>query len=191
MRSWKLIFGIGIGGMALAGCLQAGTYQVTPTLRNGTTTAGVWHSSGGDACHWARRDSAGKVLGSNFSDAGPQYVEVAADDATFDTSGCVVWVQADGPFDFKRMPNSGGQIAGDGQYRVGAEIEAGVYTASKPLSCHWTRLSSFLGDAASVIETDFSGDFTVQADDVGLDVRDCGIVTRTGDVPPTTTTAAP
>ena len=66
------------------------------------------------------------------SAAGSRYVQTAADDQEFVTSGCQTWVLADSPQDQRRIgvvdpnPNhvTGGpasikQVAGNGDYRVG------------------------------------------------------------------------
>src|SRR5438046_2478859 len=41
-RIWAV--GILLGALVLAGCLPEGTYQVTPDLRNGAASVGLWHT---------------------------------------------------------------------------------------------------------------------------------------------------
>ena len=63
-KSWKLIGLVATAGIALAGCLAPGTHVVTPTLKNNTAVAGLWHTFGGNGCYWARLNGNGTVLGS-------------------------------------------------------------------------------------------------------------------------------
>ena len=170
--------------MALAGCLGPGAHTVAPTLGNGSATVGLWHTAGGDGCFWARRDAVGNTIANDIGD-GPRYAEVLPGDAYFETDGCQPWVQGDGPYDPKYGLTPAGQLPGDGQWRVNAEIPPGTYTASQPLDCYWARLNSFRGTddingPNTIIDNDFSGAVTIQASDVGFESARCGTWTKVG-----------
>jgi hypothetical protein len=187
--TWKLVFGALLAGLTLSGCFAEGTYPVAPTVQNGKIGVGLWHTAGGDGCSWARlrgfSGGSGDIIASN-SQSGPQYVEVKSGDAGFRTSGCQLWVQADGAFDRKFPMSSAGLLAGDGMFRVGPELIPGRYRASSPSACHWARLRGFSGESGDLIASGVGqGLVDVGSADVGLKTQGCGTWTRIGDVPAT------
>jgi hypothetical protein len=183
-KLWKYAIGIAGGALLLTGCLGPGSYPVSPTLQNGHASVGLWHTVGGDGCFWARRDAVGHTIANDIGN-GPRYVDIQPTDAYFETTGCQAWVQADGALDHKYGLTAQGQLQGDGQWRVGAEIPAGTYQATQPLTCYWARLNSFRGTddttaPTSIIQNDFSGAVTIDPSDVGFESSNCGIWTKTG-----------
>lgn len=188
MRGWKLIVGTAMAAVTLSGCLFAGTRVVTPTLQNGTASVGLWHAFGGTNCYWERLSGfsgSGQILANNLSSIGPQYVEIKAGDAGFNTSGCVPWVQADGVFDRKFPATASGQFPGDGEYRVGVEVPAGTYQATQGSGCYWVRESNFAdenfgaggGGIANGLDV---GIVTISQTDVGFRSEGCGTWTKIG-----------
>lgn len=180
-RAFLIIVTLAVA-ILLAGCLGNGTYQVTPTLRNGTVSVGLWHSEGGDGCYWERLSGFGgsfeEIIANNFSAGGPQYVEIKSTDAGFKTSGCEPWHQAGGPLDVLHVITTTFQ---DGQYLTGKELPAGTYQASDKGDCYWERVSSFDGAFASIIANDLGGGLvTVQPGDYGLSTSGCGTWTKIG-----------
>ena len=187
MRFWKLIVGMAIAAVALAGCLGPGTRVVTSTLRNGTASVGLWHAFGGNNCSWERLSSfsgvPADVIAKNLSHAGPQYVEIKADDVGFKTSGCVPWVQADGALDRKFPATASGQFPGDGEYRVGVEVPAGRYQATQEMGCHWVRESNFADEnlgagGGAIVDSVDVGIVDISATDVGFRSEHCGTWTK-------------
>ena len=179
MRAWRTVLVVAFAGVVLAGCLGPGTYRPSSENGAGTAKAGLWHSEGGDGCYWARRDPFGNIMANSFSIGGPQYVEIRATDAYFETNGCALWVEADQGFDKKHPITSAGQFA-DGQYRVGVEVPPGTYLATQPLSCYWERLSNFSGDFGSILDNGLNGAVTIFPGDVGFSSSRCGIWTKVG-----------
>jgi hypothetical protein len=113
-------------------------------------------------------------------DAGPQYVEVKAGDAGFNTSGCIPWVQADGAFDRLFTFDFGtNTFSGEGEYRVGPELPSGRYQASTPASCYWARLSGFGGELSDIIaNANGQGIVDIGPADVGFQTERCGTWTK-------------
>ena len=173
-KSWKLVGLVAVAGIMLAGCLGQGTHLVTPKLKNNTAVAGLWHTFGGNGCYWARLNGAGTTLASGASPSGPRYVEIKAGDSWFRTSSCVLWVQADGPFDRRVGVNADGTF-GNGDFRIGKDIPSGTYIASSPPGCSWSRLSGFSGEQAAVIESNTgSGEVSIAPGDAGFRSSGCG-----------------
>ena len=178
-KSWKLVGLVAVAGIVLAGCLNQGTHLVTPKLKNNTAVAGLWHTFGGNGCYWARLNGAGTVLASAASQSGPRYVEIKSGDSWFRTSSCVLWTQADGPFDRRVGVNANGTF-GNGDFRIGKDIPSGTYIASSPQDCSWQRLSGFSGEPADVIESNLgSGEVDIAPGDVGFRSTGCGTWTFT------------
>jgi hypothetical protein len=177
-KSWKPIGLVAIAGIVLAGCLAPGYHLVTPTLRNNTAVAGLWHTFGGNGCYWARLNGNGSVLGSEASPSGPRYAQIKTGDTWFRTTNCVTWVQADGPFD--RRVGVNGSTFGNGDFRVGKDIGPGTYTASQSVGCSWARLSGFSGQPSDVIESNVgSGQASTAPGDAGFSSTGCGTWTFT------------
>ena len=136
MSSPRRFTGIGATVAALAivltGCFPAKPPPPPPKFK---LAAGLWHTfgtaPGAAECHFARITASGATVDDVHSAAGSRYVQTAADDQEFVTSGCQTWVLADSPQDQHRIgvvdpnPNhvNGGpasikQVAGNGDYRV-------------------------------------------------------------------------
>jgi hypothetical protein len=189
---------IAAGAAALAGCMPKPPTAPPPAPKF-TLGAGLWHTfgnaPGSGECHFMRIGADGTTLDDVHSYRGPRYVETAATDSEFVTSGCQPWVRAGGPDDALKLgtksPNEPGgpttEVGGDGDYRVGVDIPWGTYAIQyegppTPSSCHWQRLSSFAGGADVLGSGDGNGDgltptlgltFSVRSTDVGLRVSGC------------------
>lgn len=185
MRStWKVIGTVTIAGAMLTGCLTPGDHVVTSTLQNNSATPGLWHTFGGDSCYWERlRGFSGEtsdIIANDISDGGPRYVEIKAGDAGFNSSNCVPWVQADGPFDRTLGATAAGQF-GQGDYRVGHDVPAGTYQATDPTDCYWERVTSFGGETSDIIANGIGGGIvTIAPSDVGFRTSNCGTWTKIG-----------
>ena len=182
-RTLKLAATLAIGSIALAGCLFPGVHQVTPKLMRDTASPGLWHTFGGTNCFFPRlSDFSGEnhgTIASFTSPGGPRYVEIKSTDAGFNSTNCVPWAQADGPFDKKVAANAQGEFP-QGDYRVGKDIEAGGYTASVTAGCHWQRLSGFGSEDSDIIASGTDNPaVTIDAADVGFRTWGCGVWTKT------------
>ena len=186
MRGWKLVVGVAVAAVALAGCYGPGTYQVTPTVQGGTIGVGLWHTFGGDGCYWARlrgfSGSVGDIIANDFSSGGPRYVETKGTDAGFLTEGCLPWVQSGGQFDHLIGPDAVTGRWNDGDYRVGPEILPGTYQAAAAPGCYWARLSGFSGELSDIIANNIGtgGIVQVMPGDVGFTTTGCGGWTKIG-----------
>ena len=178
MIKW-VCWAVGVG-LLLTGCYGPGTYGVSSQPQNGKIGVGLWHTSGTSKgsvrCYWMRRDRNGTPLGAGFSQQGPRYVQIGPADATFQTEGCEKWVQADGPFD-KAV---GGQVLTDGDYRVGKDIQPGVYTIPASDSCIWQRVSGWGSAGWEAIDYGpaVRSPIVVLSTDIGLRLENCGTVYR-------------
>ena len=192
MSSARRFMGIGATvaalGIVLTGCFPAKPPPPPPRFK---LAAGLWHTfgtaPGAAECHFARITASGATVDDVHSAAGSRYVQTAADDQEFVTSGCQTWVLADSPQDQHRIgvvdpnPNhvNGGpaaikQVAGNGDYRVAppsfvtsndeydgllpGDAPFGDYQLEPDTGCHWERLRDFSGDPGSIIAQGSSGD---------------------------------
>lgn len=89
-----------------------------------------------------------------------------------------------------QVQNSKIAISGDGSYRVGTTVAPGTYvTSGSTTFCYWSRVSSFDGQLASIIDNDLgSGQrvITVLSSDYGVTFSDCGSWVRLADAPAVT-----
>jgi len=182
-RTLKLAAMMAIGSIALAGCLFPGVHQVTPKLMKDTASPGLWHTFAGNNCFFQRlSDFSGEdhgTIASFMSPGGPRYIEIKSSDAGFNSTNCLPWVQADGPFDKKIGANAAGEFP-QGDYRVGKDIVAGDYTASVTTGCRWQRLSGFSSEDSDIIANDTDNPaVTIAASDVGFRTWGCGVWTKT------------
>jgi len=185
-----LLLGVAVVVALATGCLREGTYQVTPVLQNGTATAGLWHSLGGDGCYWERMSgfsgSVDDIIANSFSSGGPRWVEIKAGDAGFQTSGCFPFVLEPGPY--ARPFATPGSPFDQGQFKVGYEIAPGTYSAPGAApddGCYWERESGFGGTLDDVIANDFTFGpgaqvVTIDSNDVGFSSSGCGTWTKVG-----------
>ena len=191
-KTFKLIVGLAVAAVALAGCLGPGTYPVRQNLHNGTAAVGLWRTPGSDACYWARlrvfSGQPGDIIADDFSHGGPRYVQILPTDAGFKQSGCLPFWQEPGPF--ARPLAKPGQPFGAGDYKVGYEIAPGVYQspgadpAYPKRVRYWARLSGFTGTLGDIIQskTSTSGaeTVTINAGDAGFTSDNCGTWTKIG-----------
>ena len=146
-------------------------------------------------CRWARLSDFGGtesgMIASSGSEDGDWYVEINGDDAGFESSGCGVWSLVDDS-------DAGDELSlasefGDGSYRVGMDISAGVYEADIGTAqyrsgefvpaCRWSRVSGFGHESRDALEA--SAGWGVQrvevlAGDAGFVSTGCGVWRRVG-----------
>lgn len=175
-RPSRLALAAGLLGatLLLTGCLGDGMYAVGG---DGIDT-GVYQSveaRPGEICSYERRASNGDVLGSGFSSRGHgvQYVELMFTDRAFTTRGCEVWIPAStlGP---SLAP---GQDIPQGMFRVGVDVQPGVYSTSGNPICSWSRLRNARHEQGSAIASGsvdgLVGFVTIQAGDAYFETRGC------------------
>ncbi|MGC0252360.1 hypothetical protein [Pseudactinotalea sp. Z1748] len=66
---------------------------------------------------------------------------------------------------------------GNGTWRVGEDIDPGVYRTEGASSCYWERLSGFSGEFGDIIANDFTSGpttVTIAASDSGFSSQGCG-----------------
>jgi hypothetical protein len=149
--------------------------QIQPAVYKGSVASG-------SGCYWERvTDFSGdldSVIANVFEDGpfAPLYVEIKGGDAGFVTEDCARWVEA------KDSDAVSYLTIDDGQYRIGKDIEPGVYGAPGGADeCYWERQSSFDGEFESVIANDFGGVdpiVEVSPSDVGFYTSGCGTWTK-------------
>ena len=145
------IFRIGTGG------IQPGTYR-TPG------TAG---------CYWARLSVfGGKDILANGAGSGPAVVTIFSTDGAFQSTGCGTW-QLNAPAVPTVTPS-------DGVWRVGVDMQPGVYRSPGGDACYWARLYGFAGNSQIDVYLG-SGPtvVTIEPTDVGFESRKCGNWTLT------------
>jgi hypothetical protein len=135
-------------------------------------------------CLWDIEDASGQIIQHNARNGGPGYVELRPGDVVFyDTSGCAAWVQADGNLDQRNTVTAFGQFPGMGEYRVGAEVPAGVYQNTDPNYCQWNRLANFRGNGIQSLASLQHGTtsvVTIQPSDAGFSTSCLGVWTKIG-----------
>ncbi len=191
-RTVKLVCGLAVAAIALAGCLGAGTYPVTEHVQNGTAGVGLWRTLGGDACYWARlrafSGQPGDVIADDLSHGGPRYVQILPTDAGFKQTGCLTFWQEPGPW--AQPLATPGQPFGAGDFMIDYEVAPGVYQApgADPATpkrvCYWARLSGFTGTLGDIIQnkvsTSGSETVTIDPGDTGFTSDNCGTWTKIG-----------
>ena len=146
-------------------------------------------------CRWARLSGFGGtqsgIIASGGSADGDWYVEVKEDDAGFESSGCGAWSLVDDT-DAEAELSLASEF-GDGAYRVGQDIAAGVYVSDIGTAryrdgefvpaCRWSRVSGFGHDAEEEIEARAGwGEqrAEIMAGDAGFVSTGCGVWRRVG-----------
>ena len=140
-------------------------------------------------CRWARlsdfRGSQSGSIASGGSESGDWIVEVKEDDAGFESSGCGVWQSLD---DLEPEDSLSAEAEiGDGVYRVGIDISAGIYQSDVGTAryrdgefvpaCRWSRVSGFGHETQDVIKSGAgwgSQRVEVTSDDAGFVSTGCG-----------------
>ena len=143
-----------------------------------------------DDCRWARLSGfggtqSGIITGGGSAD-GDWYVEIKGDDAGFESSGCGAWSLVDNT-DVEVELSLASEF-GDGAYRVGQDIAAGVYASDIGTAryrdgefvpaCRWSRVSGFGHEAEDEIEAQAGwGEQRVEvmAGDAGFVSTGCGV----------------
>ena len=146
-------------------------------------------------CRWARLSDFGGtksgVIASGGSEDGDWYVQIKRDDAGFESSGCGDWSLVEDAD--TEVELSLASEFGDGAYRVGMDISAGVYEADIGTAqyrggefvpaCRWSRVSGFGHESRDALEA--SAGWGVQrvevlAGDSGFVSTGCGVWRRVG-----------
>jgi len=157
------------------------SYGGSRTYRVGADIpAGIYRSSGGPSCYWARLSGFGGTLDdviANDLPVGAAIVEVKSTDAGFYTDECGNWQPVE-----QTYPASPWTSFGDGTYVVGSHIAPGTYHAPGGPSCYWERESGFGG----VISDDIIANdnptgapvVTISPSDAGFSTHGCGTWTQ-------------
>jgi len=152
-------------------------YSGTKTYRVGVDIpAGIYRSSGGTYCYWARLSGFGGTLDeiiANDIPTGPPIVQIKSTDRGFETDGCGLWQPV-----AQTYPSSPWASFGDGTYVVGKHIAPGTYTAPGGTYCYWERESGFGGEMSDVIANDTTATVTISPSDVGFYTDGCGTWTQ-------------
>ena len=134
----------------------------------------------GALCRWSRLSDWSWTFGviTERRHEGRAIAEISPTDAGFYSSGCGEWLPV------SPGPGDGADALtrfGDGVYRVGVDIAAGVYRSDQQFEvgeCRWRRVSDFGGTRSGVISGggSESGDWIVEvkSDDVGFESSGCG-----------------
>jgi hypothetical protein len=142
-------------------------------------SAGLYTTTATPGCSWTRQDTSHTIIGGyEWPDgAAHVYAEVKDTDSYFASSGCGTWteVRASDPPHLLTV--------GNGQYRIGFDIESGQYTAPGGSACYWERDLNFGSEPASVLDYSY-GDTHPVIDlapaDVGFTSEGCGTWTPVG-----------
>ncbi|MDP9609482.1 hypothetical protein [Streptomyces demainii] len=130
------------------GTLQVGTDVRPGTYRTTGNTNGM--------CYWERaKNSSGQpdAILANDNVTGSSYVTIKASDKIFTSQGCEDWEAV--PATASGTPKT--EMAGDGMYRVGADIAPGTYKSTGNGSdngCYWERTKDALHGIDSIIAND-------------------------------------
>lgn len=149
-----------------------GTWEVGSDVQ-----PGVYVGDGGNECQYQRLGD----LDGDFPDVivrgllDRPVVEIMDGDGGFRTEGCGSWTALE---DYAGSPS--GEMAGDGIWLVGQDIEPGTYQAEGGDWCIWQRLSAFAPELDSVIEGGSDKRATVAPDDLAFYTEGCGAWTKIG-----------
>lgn len=149
-----------------------GTHHIGEDIAPGT-----YRSDGEGTCYWARLAGFSGELDDIRANGNstPEIVTIAQRDAAFETQGCGRWLPVEGT-----APASPSTEFGDGTYRIGMHIRAGIYRAGGEDTCYWARLSDFSHSGVEGIITNGNSPTTVEiaASDAGFTTFGCGTWTR-------------
>lgn len=172
------LVGVAVLAVLAAACVRPGMWPIG-SPGDGGMLPGVYRTMGGGGCYWERRsnlsgDFSG-IIANGFSSWEPQYVEVKASDAGFETNGCITWWRyPDGPYAGPLV--TPGQPFGPGMFMTNYEIVAGTYMAVGE-NCYWSRLRNFSGESSGMIANNVSSGkqiVTIAPGDVGFTSSRCG-----------------
>lgn len=147
------------------GVLYAWHEQVPTVASKFKLAAGLWRTpgtaDGAAECHFARMGADGGTITDVHSDHGARYVQTAATDSEFRTSGCQPWVQYDGSEQPGGTPPRPCMPGGcfdrrsfqDGDYIVGHDApepatgdiawgSVSLGDGAAPTDCRWQRMSA-------------------------------------------------
>ncbi|MEU8620187.1 hypothetical protein [Streptomyces sp. NPDC048623] len=149
---------------------------------------GLYRSTGnGDdaGCYWERaKDSSGETdsILANDNVTGTSYVQVAATDKIFKSSGCKSWEAVDP----KATGTPKNELKGNGgMFKVGVDIAPGTYksTGNKDDACYWERAKDASHSTDAILANDnVSGTAIVKvsASDAYFKSTGCGDWVKTG-----------
>lgn len=150
-----------------------GTYRVGSDM-----PAGLYSTPGTSTCYWERLSDFSGSLNSiiaNSIGGGREIVELSATDVGFKSSRCGTWTK------FVPSPTTS---MGQGTYKVGDEIQPGLWRTTTANTCYWARLSAFGGTLDDLIGNELPSGSTalveIAATDVGFKSTRCGTWTRVG-----------
>lgn len=150
-----------------------GTYRVGVDM-----PAGLYSAAGASLCYWARLSNFSGSLDSilaNSIGGGREIVELKPSDVGFKSTRCGTWSR------FNPSPTT---TMVEGTYKVGEEIQPGLWRTSTANTCYWARLSGFSGDLGDLISNELPSGSTalveILATDVGFRSSRCGTWTRVG-----------
>lgn len=150
-----------------------GTYRVGTDM-----PAGLYSAAGSSLCYWARLSNFSGSLDSilaNSIGGGREIVELKPSDVGFKSTRCGTWSR------FSPSPTA---TMIEGTYKVGEEIQAGLWRTTTANTCYWSRLSGFSGDLDDVISNELPSGSTALVEilptDVGFRSSRCGTWTRVG-----------
>lgn len=150
-----------------------GTYRVGADI-----PAGLYSTPGTSTCYWERLSDFSGSLSSiiaNSIGGGREIVELRATDVGFKSSRCGRWSK------FVPLPTTS---IGQGIFKVGDEIQPGLWRTTTANTCYWARLSGFSGTLDDLITNELPSGSTavveILATDIGFKSSRCGTWTRVG-----------
>jgi hypothetical protein len=153
-----------------------------PVFANGTHVVGediepgIYRSDGTSMCYWARLSGFSGDLDDIITNGNNPLaiVEVKADDAGFESTGCGDWYALEDTY-----PEVPATEFTDGVFEVGTHIEPGRYRADGSEMCYWARLSGF-GATLDDIITNGNNPTTIEISesDAGFEATGCGTWTK-------------
>jgi hypothetical protein len=155
-------------------------YSGTKTYRVGVDLPpGIYRSSGGATCYWARLSGFGGSLDeiiANDMPTGPPIVDVKSTDVGFETDDCGSWQPV-----AQTYPGTPWTSFVDGTYVVGKHIAPGTYQSSGGSFCYWERESGFGGTLDDIIANGLTSGPTIvttSPSDTGFYTVGCGTWSR-------------
>ncbi len=139
----------------------------------------------GEICFWSRLSSFdGDTFNriNLYASAGQSIATILEADAGFRSFGCGTWRQIQTDDSSTNTTNTVEESPpskfSDGTYRIGVDIAAGTYIASRSphTTCKWRRLNDFTWTSGVIVETKASGTkiATLKESDIGFSSFGCG-----------------
>ena len=136
---------------------------------------GAYFSEASEGCYWQRTSGLSgdfsKLLANDNTDD-PVVIEILPSDVGFSSTRCGQWTQAE-----ETSPTDTSDGFGDGVWRVGIDIEPGIYFSEASEGCYWQRMSGLSGDFSELLANDNTDDRVVVEildSDVGFSSTRCG-----------------